>query len=125
MKETMYTNQKLNTELLLRGAATCGSFERRLARLERFIAYEAKKMTSHQRLRSIVLEEQAKMSQRAKLRASEQSAAWALLELRNYKMETKDSVQIPTLNESRIGDFCNCGQNLYCMQCNPGGYPES
>ena len=121
----MYTNQKLNTELLLRGAATCGSFERRLTRLERFIAYEAKKMTSRQLLRSIILEEQAKMSQRAKLRASEQSAAWALIELRNYKTETKDSVEVPTLNESRIGDFCNCGQNLYCVQCNPGGYPES
>jgi len=125
MKETMYTNQKLNTELLLRGAATCGSFERRLARLERFIAYEDKQMSSRQVLRKIILEEQEKISQRAKLRASEHSAAWALLELRNYKMETKDSVQVPTLNESRIGDFCNCSQNLYCMQCNPGGYPES
>lgn len=122
----MYTNQKLNTKLLLRGAATSGSFERRLARLERFIAYEAKKMTSRQLLRSIILEEQAKMSQRAKLRASEHSAAWALIELRNYKTETKDSVEVPTLNESRIGDFCNlCGQNLYCLQCNSGGYSDS
>ena len=125
MKETMYTNQKLNTELLIRGAATSGSFERRLARLERFIAYEDKQMSSRQVLRKIILEEQEKISQRAKLRASEHSAAWALLELRNYKMETKDSVQVPTLNESRIGDFCNCSQNLYCMQCNPGGYSES
>jgi len=122
MKETMYTNQKLNAELLMRGAATSGSFERRLARLQRFIGYEDKQMSSRQVLRKIILDDQEKMSQRGKLRASEYSAAWALMELRNYKTETRDSVEVPTLNESRL---CICDQNLYCMQCNPGGYSNS
>jgi hypothetical protein len=117
MKETVYTNQKLNTELLLRGAATSGSFERRLARLQRFMEYEDKQMSSRQVLRKLILEEQEKMSQRAKLRASEHSAAWALLELRNYKTETRDVVEVPITNET-----CVCGPNLYCMQCTPGGY---
>ena len=115
-----YTSQQLNTELLMRGATTYGSFERRMARLERFIAYEDKKMTNHQILRKIVLEEQEKISQRAKLRASEHSAAWALLELRNYKTESRQSVEVPTTNET-----CVCGPNLYCMQCNPSGYSKS
>jgi hypothetical protein len=122
MKENVYTNQKLNTELLLRGAATYGSFERRLARLQRFIAYENKQMSSRQVLRKIILDEQEKVSQRGKLRASEYSAAWALMELRNYKTETRDSVEVPTLNESRV---CICDQNLCCMQCNPGGYSNT
>jgi hypothetical protein len=114
MKETEYTSQKLNTELLLRGAATSGSFERRLVRLERFMAYEDKQMTSRQVLRKIIVEEQAKMSQRAKLRASEQSAAWALLELRNYKTDTKESIELPTTN----GDYCihEHGGTVYHVQ---------
>jgi uncharacterized protein YceH (UPF0502 family) len=119
MKETVYTNQKLNTELLLRGAATHGSFERRLARLQRFMAYEDKQMTSRQVLRKLILEEEERMSQRAKLRASEQSAAWALLELRNYKTETKESVELPTTN----GDNDHCirehGGTVYHVQIKP------
>jgi hypothetical protein len=117
MKETVYTNQKLNTELLLRGAGTYGSFERRLARLERFMAYEDKQMSSRQVLRKLILEEEERMSQRAKLRASEQSAAWALLELRNYKTETKESVELPTTN----GEYCirEHGGTVYNVQIKP------
>lgn len=122
----MYTSQQLNTELLARGATTYGSVERRIARLNRFMEYEAKKMSNHQILRRIVAEEQAKMSQRAKLRASEYSAAWALMELRNYKTETKQSVEVPILDESVVSiKNCICLPDMYCMQCNPGGYSNS
>jgi hypothetical protein len=115
-----YTNQQLNSELLARGATTYGSFERRMARLERFMEYEAKKMTSHQILRKIILDEQEKIIQRAKLRAAEYEAVWALMEMRNSKTESRQSVEIPTSNEA-----CICGPNLYCMQCTPGGYSNS
>jgi len=115
-----YTDQKLNMELLARGSTTYGSFERRLARLNRFIAYESKQATNHQILRKIVADEQAKIIQRAKLRAAEYEAAWALMEMRNSKTESRQSVDVPTTNEA-----CICGPNLYCMQCTPGGYSNS
>jgi hypothetical protein len=77
------SNQQLNNELLRLGAHTSGSYLRRMERLLRFRSYPPK------------VDMTAELDQIGKFNQSEKSAAWALLYLRNHKMETRQSATIP------------------------------
>lgn len=87
--------QRLNTELLVRGSRTSGSYERKLERLQRFLELEKKKLTSRESLKIIMEEEKTKVEERAKLRAAEYEAIWVLM---NLKTETHESVHVPTIH---------------------------
>jgi hypothetical protein len=90
--------QKLNSRLLLHGAHTSGSYERRLARLARFENYNREpEVRRNARIT-------AELNLRGKLNQSERSAAWALLYLRNYDNEGFQTVDVPTTN----GDYDYC-----------------
>lgn len=95
-------NQRLNSELLRLGAHTSGSYARRLERLQRFLQYVPR------RTRAQEAKMAADLNQRGKFNQSERSAAWALMYLRNYKTESRQSVTIPTTNEA--------GYNVYYLQ---------
>jgi hypothetical protein len=87
--------QRLNTELLVRGSRTSGSYERKLERLQRFLELEKEELTNRERLNLVMAEEQIKVRELAKLRAAEYDAIWVLM---NLKTETHESVNVPTIH---------------------------
>jgi hypothetical protein len=87
--------QRLNTELLVRGSRTSGSYERKLERLQRFLELEKEELTNRERLNLVMAEEQIKARELAKLRAAEYEAIWVLM---NLKTETHESVHVPTIH---------------------------
>ena len=99
-------DQRLNSKLLKLGAHTSGSYARRLERLQRFLAYTPR------RTREWEAKTEAELNQRGKFNQSERSAAWALMYLRNYKMETRQVGTIPTTN----------GWNVYYLQSGSWGH---
>ena len=93
---TCMSNQRLNTELLVRGSRTSGSYERKLERLQRFIELEKEELTNRERVDLVMAEEQIKARELAKLRAAEYDAIWVLM---NLKTETRESVHVPTIHD--------------------------
>ena len=102
----MYTpadSQHVNNELLRRGSTTVGSYERRVARLLRFLTFEYKQMNDQQRVIRAISQNRAKKSKEMK------TAAWTLLGLRYGKTETFDSVNIPNINAPNLSSMQNRG----------------
>jgi len=102
----MYTpadSQHVNNELLRRGSTTFGSYERRIARLLRFLTFEYKQMNDQQRVIRAISQNRAKKSKEMK------TAAWTLLGLRYGKTETFDSVNIPNINAPDLSSMQNRG----------------
>lgn len=102
----MYTpadSQHVNNELLRRGSTTFGSYERRIARLLRFLTFEYKQMNDQQRVIRAISQNRAKKSKEMK------TAAWTLLGLRYGKTETFDSVNIPNINAPNLSSMQNRG----------------
>ena len=87
--------QRLNTELLVRGSRTSGSYERKVERLQRFIELEKEELTNRERLNLVMAEEQIKARELAKLRAAEYEAIWVLM---NLKTETYELAHVPTIH---------------------------
>jgi hypothetical protein len=108
----MLSDQDLNSQLLQYGAHTSGSYSRRLYRLERFIAHDR---TAKVKPRDAKIS--AELNQRGKFNQSEQSAAWALLYLRNYGNEGFQTVDVPTTNDTNY-DYCirERGGTVYYVQ---------
>jgi len=100
MRPNTVSDQRLNSELLRLGAHTSGSHARRLERLQRFREYVPRRSRTQEAKLA------AELNQRGKFNQSERSAAWALMYLRNYKMETRQVGTIPTTN----------GWNVYYLQ---------
>jgi len=105
MRPNTVSDQRLNSELLRLGAHTSGSHARRLERLQRFREYVPRRSRAQEAKLA------AELNQRGKFNQSERSAAWALMYLRNYKMETRQVGTIPTTN----------GWNVYYLQSGSWG----
>ena len=99
MPNTRYSNQRLNTELLQRGIATFGTYERRLARLQRFMAYENRSKSVANILSRIVFDKIASTRVNTRAFVKQLEAARTLLSLRSAKTETFQSVNIQTIPE--------------------------
>lgn len=92
----MMTEQELNSRLLLHGACTSGSYNRRLERLRRFENYNPlPEIRRNARMT-------AELNQRGKFNQSERSAAWALMYLRNYGTMGFQTIGLHTTN----ADYC-------------------
>lgn len=88
-------NQRVNTQLLIRGSRITGTYERKVERLQRFIDLEKKELTSRERLKIVMEEEKYKLEELARLRDAEYDAIWVLM---NLKTETHESVNVPTIH---------------------------
>ena len=99
MPNTRYSNQRLNDELLQRGIATFGTYERRLARLQRFLAYENRSKSVANILSRIIFDKIASTRVHTRAFVKQLEAARTLLSLRSAKTETFQSVNIQTIRE--------------------------